>query len=117
MTALRAAFPSMMAQNALESLRVARVDAAEVELCGSAGAVQFFRSRVDEVSRVLSGAFGRRLRAVLTPEGVPVNPEAEAAQAPPETDTLKDHPLVQAASRAFNAEVARVAPRVPEQRA
>lgn len=113
MEALRAAFPSSMAASALSGMRVARVDEGEVELVGPAGAIGVFRARVDDVSRALSGALGRRVRAVLTAEsggpegGVGGEPERRTSIT---IDEARAHPLVAAAQRAFNAEIQRVDP-------
>lgn len=111
--ALRAAFPSSMAASALSAMRVARVDESEIELVGPAGAIGMFRTRADDVSRALSGALGRRVRAVLTadsgaPEGgAGGEPERRALLT---LDEARAHPLVAAAQRAFNAEIQRVDP-------
>lgn len=110
MGALRASFPSSMAAIAIDQLRIARLDDTEVELVGPSGAVGFFRSRVDDVSRALSGALGRRVRATFRSESTAGGEsDADGGSDPQVTmETVKDHPLVAAARRAFNAEVQRV---------
>lgn len=98
---------------ALDQMRIARMDEGVVELVGPAGAIGIFRARIDDVSRALSGALGRRVRALLTAESVGMG-DGEDAGGPPRgsvtMDAVKDHPLVAAARRAFNAEVQRVDP-------
>ncbi len=101
-----------MAAIAIDQLRIARLDDTEVELVGPSGAVGFFRSRVDDVSRALSGALGRRVRAQFTSESHhPADNGAHGGSDQQVTmEAAKDHPLVAAARRAFNAEVQRVDP-------
>lgn len=113
MLALRVAFPSSMASMALDQLRIARMDDGLVELVGPAGAIGIFRARIDDVSRALSGALGRRVRAVLTAESVATgqdDPSGGVSARSVTMEAVKDHPLVAAARRAFNAEVQRVDP-------
>ncbi len=113
MLALRVAFPSSMASMALDQLRIARMDDGVVELVGPAGAIGIFRARIDDVSRALSGALGRRVRAVLTAEsvaGARDDPSGGVSARSVTMEAVKDHPLVAAARRAFNAEVQRVDP-------
>lgn len=113
MLALRVAFPSSMASMALDQLRIARLDDGVVELVGPVGAIGIFRARIDDVSRALSGALGRRVRALLTAESMETG-EGEGSGGPASgsvtMEAVKDHPLVAAARRAFNAEVQRVDP-------
>ncbi|MBX3318034.1 MAG: hypothetical protein KF902_14355 [Phycisphaeraceae bacterium] len=110
--ALRAAFPSSMASTALDQLRVARIEATEIELVGPMGAIAVFRARIDDVSRALSGALGRRLRAVLTPESAPIEgPDSRGGSDSSVTmEAAKEHPLVVAARKAFDADIVRVEP-------
>lgn len=113
MEALRGAYTSGMASSALAQIRVLRVTDGEVELVGPAGAIGVFRQRVDDLSRVLSGALGRRVRAVLTPEAAPAEADGaseRAGAAHLTMESARDHPLVAAARRAFDAEVQRVDP-------
>jgi hypothetical protein len=99
-----------MAASALSQMRVARVDEGEVELVGPSGAIGVFRARIDDVSRALSGAMGRRVRAVLAAESGGVE-DAQGGQPDRVSLTMDEaraHPLVAAAQRAFNADIQRV---------
>lgn len=99
-----------MAASALAQIRVSRVDEGEVHLIGPAGAIGVFRSRVDEASRALSAVLGRRVRAVLTAEASEAASGHTEARVSITMEEAREHPLVLAAKKAFNAEVQRVDP-------
>lgn len=111
MGALCEAFPSAMAASALAQMRIGRMADGEVELVGPPGAIGVFRTRIDDVSRALSRALDRRVRAVLTSEqaaGVERTDREEIASLT--IDGARAHPLVATAMRAFDADVSRVDP-------
>lgn len=110
-SALRSVFTTSMAEIAIAEVRVGRIEPGVVELVGSQASVQYFRNRLDDVSRAVSGAIGRRVRATIVSDLAAASDqgEPEAGGGGP-TVSVDDHPLVMAAKRAFNAEVARVEP-------
>ena len=109
------AFPSAMAASALAQIRIDRIEELEVHLTGPAGPIGIFRSRIDDVSRALSGAVGRRVRAVLNTESAEAPADATESRVSITMEQAREHPLVLAAKKAFNAEIQRVdpAPRQP----
>jgi hypothetical protein len=109
-SALRSVFTSTMAEIAIAEVRVGRIEPGSVELVGSQASVQYFRSRLDDVSRAVSGAIGRRVRASIVSDLAPADQGDPEAPGGAPTVSVDDHPLVMAAKRAFNAEVARVEP-------